>query len=53
MRYGDGVRAIMTDNKVIAQEGWSSEGESPLAVAPRETLNFTEDNVYYGISCPC
>lgn len=53
LRYGDGERAIMTGEKVVAQEGWSSEGESPLAVALRESLNFTDDNVYYGISCPC
>lgn len=53
LRYGDGERAIMTGERVVAQEGWSSEGESSLAKALRNTLTLRSDDVYYGISCPC
>ena len=53
LRYGDGDRAIMTGEKVVAQEGWSSEGDSPLATALKNTLTLDNDNVFYGISCPC
>lgn len=53
LRYGDGERAIMTGEKVVAQEGWSSEGDSPLATALKNTLTLDNDNVFYGISCPC
>lgn len=53
LRYGDGERAIMTGDEVVAQEGWVSSGESSLGCALRESLKLADSRVYYGISCPC
>lgn len=54
LRYGDGERAIMTGKSVKAQEGWQSpEKIGNLGHSLLSTLNLKEDNVYYGISCPC
>lgn len=54
LRYGDGERAIMTGKSVKAQEGWSSpDCITPLGKELLKTLSLTEENVYYGISCPC
>jgi len=54
LRYGDGERAIMCGEHVKAQEGWESPSHiSSLGMALLETLKFNNDNLYYGISCPC
>lgn len=54
LRYGDGERSIMMGKKVVAQEGWTSPEEiTNLGRALLSTLNHDEENVYYGISCPC
>lgn len=55
LRYGDGERSIMIGKKVTAQEGWvSPDYVSTLGKALLKTLNFNDDNnIYYGISCPC
>ncbi len=54
LRYGDGERSIMRGKSVTAQEGWISPNYiSKLGEDLLKTLNLTESNVYYGISCPC
>lgn len=54
VRYGDGERSIMIGKSVKAQEGWiSPNGDSLLGKNLLNTLNNTQDNFYYGISCPC
>lgn len=54
LRYGDGERAIMQGREVIAQEGWKSPKYiSTLGKALLDSLNLTDENVFYGISCPC
>lgn len=54
LRYGDGERSIMRGMKIKAQEGWESpDCLSELGKALLSSLNITEDNFYYGISCPC
>ena len=54
LRYGDGERAIMEGRVVKAQEGWISTSYiSSLGKALLSTLDITNDNFYYGISCPC
>ena len=53
-RYGDGERAVMTGRSVTAQEGWvSPDGISNFGLRLLDTLKHKENNVYYGISCPC
>lgn len=54
LRYGDGERGIMCQRKVKALEGWEHpEHETKLSQELRKTLNENNDNLYYGISCPC
>lgn len=54
LRYGDGERAIMMGKSVVAQEGWKScEYTTKLGEDLLQTLDLEENNVYYGISCPC
>lgn len=54
LRYGDGERSIMTGKAVKAQEGWESPNTlTELGKALLDTLTLQEENVYYGISCPC
>ena len=51
LRYGDGERAIMTGQKVIAQEGWQSPNEmSKLGLSLLNTLSYDMPNIFYGIS---
>lgn len=53
-RMGDGERSLMLGKPVLAQEGWISPCEvTPLGKALYDTLDIMDDNVYYGISCPC
>lgn len=54
LRYGDGERSIILGKSVKAQEGWVSPNYvSRLGEDLLETLNKTDDRIYYGISCPC
>ena len=54
LRYGDGERAMMSGESVKAQEGWESPNKiGKLGLDLLGTLNLTNNNVYYGISCPC
>ena len=54
LRYGDGERLIMVGQPVKAQEGWTSPaGVTSLGKALKKTLGIEEENVYYGVSCPC
>lgn len=54
LRYGDGERSIMVGKSVTAQEGWvAPDYVSPLGEALLTTLNLRDENIYYGISCPC
>lgn len=53
-RYGDGERSLMIGKPVLAQEGWTAPSEiTELGKALLDTLNLDDENVYYGISCPC
>ncbi len=54
MRYGDGERSLMLGKAVHAQEGWiAPQHITPLGEAIKDSLSLEEDNVIYGISCPC
>ena len=54
MRMGDGERSLMLGKPVHAQEGWVAPQEiTALGKALWKSMTFTEDNVIYGISCPC
>jgi len=55
MRNADGELAIIRGESVAAQEGnWKSpDFVTKLGEAIYESLNITENNAYYAISCPC
>lgn len=54
LRYGDGERAIMCGQSVKAIEGWISPNYiSKLGKDLLSTLELDDDNIFYGISCPC
>ncbi|MCR8696911.1 MULTISPECIES: glycosyltransferase family 2 protein [Campylobacter] len=54
LRYGDGERAIMCGKIVKAIEGWESPNYiSKLGKDLLSTLELDDDNIFYGISCPC
>ena len=53
-RYGDGERSLMIGKAVSAQEGWKApESQTDLGKALVNTLDLDNENVYYGVSCPC
>ena len=54
LRYGDGERAIMCGESIVAQEGWKSTNYiSKLGQDLLDSLKLISGNVFYGISCPC
>jgi hypothetical protein len=54
LRYGDGERAIMTGQRIAAQEGWASPNYvSKLGKDLLSSLEINDGSVYYAISCPC
>lgn len=53
-RYGDGERNIMCGIQTIAQEGWKAPNYvTELGKGLLRTLDLEDENVFYGISCPC
>ena len=53
-RYGDGERSIMMGKSVVAQEGWKAPNQvTSLGKSLSATLKLREENIYYGVSCPC
>jgi len=54
LRYADGERAIMMARAIDGIDGWKSPDKlTDLGKSLINNLSFTDENVYYGISCPC
>ncbi len=53
-RYADGERAVLRGVAIKGIDGWATSNQlSQLGKDLWATLNHTESNYYYGISCPC
>lgn len=54
VRNGDGERCLMLGKSVHAQEHWEAPSKlTSLGKALLHSIQFTDPNYYYGISCPC
>ena len=53
-RYADGERAVLRGIAIKGIDGWATQNVlSKLGKDLWNTVNHSESNYYYGISCPC
>ena len=53
-RYADGERAVLRGIAIKGIDGWATQNVlSKLGKDLWKTINHSESNYYYGISCPC
>lgn len=54
MRFGDGEKMLIKGEKILSQEGWKAPGHlTKLGRDLLSCLEMNDDNIIFGISCPC
>jgi hypothetical protein len=53
-RYADGELAVIENRHITGCDGWKiTQEDSQFGLELLSSLNHTENNYFYGISCPC